>query len=130
MVWIYGGSFYSGSYTLDLYDPRLLASEQEVVFVGINYRVASLGFLYLGEEGVDGNAGLLDQVMALRWVKENIQHFGGEKLNHTFLRVGRFRECCLPPPISALPGPFLKSNPSVSYSPQPLGTSHATGVPA
>ena len=34
----------------------------QVVFVGINYRVASLGFLYLGEEGVDGNAGLLDQV--------------------------------------------------------------------
>ena len=37
----------------------------QVVFVGINYRVASLGFLYLGEEGVDGNAGLLDQVKFL-----------------------------------------------------------------
>ena len=42
-VWIYGGSFYSGSYTLDLYDPRLLASEQEVnlitVFVSLKIRI-------------------------------------------------------------------------------------------
>ena len=36
----------------------------QVVVVGLNYRVASLGFLYLGEEGVDGNAGLLDQVQS------------------------------------------------------------------
>ena len=36
--------------------------DEQVVVVAMNYRVASLGFLYLGEEGVDGNAGLLDQV--------------------------------------------------------------------
>ena len=82
MVWIYGGSFYSGTYTLDLYNPEVLATEQQVMVVSIQYRVASLGFLYLGDQedggGVRGNAGLLDQVMALRWIKDNIIMFGGD----------------------------------------------------
>ena len=70
MVWIYGGSFYSGTFTLDLYEPKVLAAEQEVIVVSIQYRVASLGFLYLGgAEGVVGNAGLLDQRMAIRWIR-------------------------------------------------------------
>ena len=44
--------------------------------VGIQYRVASLGFLYFDTEDVPGNAGMFDQLMALQWVKDNIAQFG------------------------------------------------------
>ena len=46
--------------------------------VSIQYRVASLGFLFLDQDDVLGNAGLLDQVMALVWIKKNIIMFGGD----------------------------------------------------
>ena len=46
-VWIYGGSFYGGTYTLDLYDPKILSTEKNVIVAAIQYRVASLGFLFL-----------------------------------------------------------------------------------
>lgn len=83
-IWIYGGSFFSGTSTLDVYDPKVLASEQNVIVVSMQYRLASLGFLYLGGEGgVVGNAGLLDQRMAIKWVKDNIRTFGGNPNNIT-----------------------------------------------
>ena len=71
-LWIYGGSFSGGTSTLDIYDPKILASEESVIVASIQYRTASLGFLYLdgGEaEGVLGNAGLLDQRMAMQWIR-------------------------------------------------------------
>ena len=69
-LWIYGGSFSGGTSTLDIYDPKILASEESVIVASIQYRTASLGFLYLGgAEGVVGNAGLLDQRMAIRWIR-------------------------------------------------------------
>ncbi|XP_040580554.1 LOW QUALITY PROTEIN: acetylcholinesterase [Lepeophtheirus salmonis] len=78
LVWIYGGGFYSGTSTLEVYDPRVLVSEENIIFVAMQYRVASLGFLFFDTEDVPGNAGLYDQMMALQWVKNNIEEFGGD----------------------------------------------------
>ena len=66
-----------------MYDPITLASEQNVIVASLQYRVASLGFLYLGGEGIDGNMGLLDQRMALKWIKSNVAKFGGNPNNVT-----------------------------------------------
>lgn len=83
LVWIYGGGFYSGTSTLDVYDGRTMVAEERVVLVSMNYRVASLGFLCLDHPEVPGNAGLFDQLMALQWIQENIAAFGGNPRNVT-----------------------------------------------
>lgn len=83
MVFIYGGAFIGGSSAYPLYDGARLAREG-VVVVSFNYRVGIFGFLAHPElsaesqEHVSGNYGLLDQIEALRWVKTNIQAFGGD----------------------------------------------------
>lgn len=84
MVWIHGGGFVAGSGKTDLYGPDYLISE-DVVVVTINYRLGVFGFLALEDPslGVPGNAGLKDQVMALKWVQKNIRYFGGDPNNVT-----------------------------------------------
>jgi para-nitrobenzyl esterase len=81
MVWIHGGGFLTGTGSIPWYDGTRLA-QRDVVVVTINYRLGVLGFLHLddmagGFEG-SGNAGLLDQVAALEWVRDNIAAFGGD----------------------------------------------------
>ncbi|XP_046549283.1 cholinesterase 1-like [Haliotis rubra] len=78
MVWIYGGAFYSGSTRVPLYEGKFLAAENDVIVVSMNYRLGPLGFSYLGPDTIPGNMGLMDQRLALQWVKDNIVNFGGD----------------------------------------------------
>ncbi|XP_068632925.1 juvenile hormone esterase-like [Battus philenor] len=82
LVWIHGGGFYTGSGNSDYYGPEFFMAH-DVVLVTFNYRLEVLGFLCLDNEEVPGNAGLKDQVMALKWVKNNISAFGGDNNNIT-----------------------------------------------
>nr|QLI62126.1 carboxylesterase 14 [Streltzoviella insularis] len=82
MFWIHGGGFASGSGNTDYYGPDFLV-KNNVILVTINYRLAVLGFLCLDTKEVPGNAGMKDQVAALRWVKKNISNFGGDPNNIT-----------------------------------------------
>jgi len=75
LVWIYGGAYRAGSSSLPGYDGTPLA-RQNVVLVTFNHRVGVEGYAHL--PGVPANRGLLDQVAALRWVRENIAAFGGD----------------------------------------------------
>ncbi|KAG9352615.1 hypothetical protein JZ751_021029, partial [Albula glossodonta] len=76
MVWIHGGGLVLGA--ASIYDGSVLAAYQNVVVVGIQYRLGILGFFSTGDEHSPGNYGLLDQVAALQWVQENIHYFGGD----------------------------------------------------
>ncbi len=79
MVWVHGGAFVTGS-GADL-DGARLALRGNVVIVSLNYRLGVLGFFYI--PGKTANVGLLDQIAALKWVKENIEAFGGDPKNVT-----------------------------------------------
>ncbi|KAH1022158.1 juvenile hormone esterase [Dendroctonus ponderosae] len=75
---IHGGGFYGGSGTLASgISPKYLL-EEDVIVVIFNYRLTALGFLSTGNEVIPGNAGLTDQVLALKWIQRNIAAFGGD----------------------------------------------------
>nr|WGO51722.1 putative antennal esterase CXE24 [Ectropis grisescens] len=82
MVFIHGGAFMSGSGDSAQYGAERLAPRGAVLLT-LNYRLEVLGFLALHTPEVPGNAGLKDQVLALNWVKDNIQQFGGDPNNVT-----------------------------------------------
>ena len=76
MVWIYGGAYKVGSADAPGYDAGRLAREGELVVVTFNYRTGVEGFAQI--QGAPANRGLLDQVAALAWVRDNIAAFGGD----------------------------------------------------
>ncbi|MBT1155560.1 carboxylesterase/lipase family protein [Aminobacter anthyllidis] len=77
LVWIHGGALMFGSGSEAGYDGATFARDG-VLTVTINYRLASAGFMHVGERAGTGAFGLLDQIAALRWVQENITAFGGD----------------------------------------------------
>lgn len=75
MVWIHGGGYIFG--TASFYDGSMIAAVGDVIVVTMNYRLGIFGFLTLEEDGAKGNYGLLDQIQALKWIKDNIADYGG-----------------------------------------------------
>lgn len=71
LFWIYGGSFVSGSINLNVYKGVVLAAYENVIVVSANYRLGAFGFLYLNNSYIPGNAGLVDQLLAMSWYKEH-----------------------------------------------------------
>jgi len=84
MFYIHGGAYNNGSGSSPLYDGVRLCRRGDVVVVTVNHRLNAFGYLYLARHGGDGlyldsgNAGQLDLVLALRWVRDNIAEFGGD----------------------------------------------------
>ncbi|CAH1110127.1 unnamed protein product [Psylliodes chrysocephalus] len=84
MVWIHGGGFREGRNNTDIYGPEFLMLE-DIVLVSINYRLGILGSLKLDDPSLEvfGNAGMKDQIAALKWIQRNIRNFGGDPNNVT-----------------------------------------------
>ncbi|MEP1124461.1 MAG: carboxylesterase/lipase family protein [Ilumatobacter sp.] len=88
MFWIHGGGFSHGAGSQPPYHGGPLAERGDVVVVNVNYRLGALGYLYLGGHagdtwGAAANVGQLDQITALRWVRDNIEFLGGDPGNIT-----------------------------------------------
>jgi para-nitrobenzyl esterase len=82
MVWFHGGGFFAGSGSNPMYEGSALAVHGDVVVVNVNHRLNVLGYAHLPGSGQEfassGNVGILDLELALRWVRENIERFGGD----------------------------------------------------
>ncbi|KAL6801428.1 alpha/beta-hydrolase [Trichoderma sp. SZMC 28013] len=75
-IWIYGGSNEAGGISNAMYTGCYAA--ENVIQVNINYRQGPLGFLAVQKAGINGNFGIQDQLLALKWIKANIESFGGD----------------------------------------------------
>tara|TARA_R110001599_G_scaffold352744_1_gene588424 strand:- start:1888 stop:3510 length:1623 start_codon:yes stop_codon:yes gene_type:complete len=90
IVWIHGGGLQRGTSASPMYDGAEYA-RRGIIFVSINYRLGIFGWLAhpglsaASPEGISGNYGLLDQIAALTWVRDNIGTFGGDSRNVTVM---------------------------------------------
>ncbi|KAG8147574.1 hypothetical protein E2320_000178, partial [Naja naja] len=91
MLFIHGGSYMEG--TGNMFDGSVLAAYGNVIVVTMNYRLGVLGFMSTSDQSAKGNYGLLDQIQALRWLNENIGHFGGDPERITIFGSGAGASC-------------------------------------
>ena len=82
MVYFHGGAYAAGSGSAPVYDGKALASQGDVVVITVNHRLNAFGYLSLGllngAFADAGNAGMWDLVLALNWVRDNVEAFGGD----------------------------------------------------
>lgn len=115
MVWLHGGAFSSGVPWTTVTDGAALADAGDVIVVSIGQRLNLFGYLYLAEIGGDayadsGNAGNLDLVLALQWIRDNIRRFGGDPDNVTlFGQSGGGSKICTLMAMPAAKGLFHKA---------------------
>ncbi|MFP6615588.1 MAG: carboxylesterase/lipase family protein [Candidatus Hydrogenedentota bacterium] len=88
MLWLHGGGFSTLSSSSIMYDGVNLCKRGDVVVLGVNHRLNVFGFLHLGDIAgqqyeASGNVGMLDLVLALKWIRDNIKQFGGDPDNVT-----------------------------------------------
>ena len=136
MVWIHGGAFVTGSGATPWYDGSSFARTAGAVVVTVNYRLGAFGFLHLedafGEAFAgSGIAGILDQVAALEWVRDNIEAFGGDPGNVTIfgesaggMSVGTLLG------LPAAKGLFQRAIPQSGAAHNNLSRDHAAGIAA
>lgn len=86
LVFIHGGDYKSGFSRTNLYGPKFLM-KHGILLVTVNYRLGPFGFL-CSDTAQIGNQGLKDQILALKWIKHNIAHFGGDPKKVTIAGVG------------------------------------------
>lgn len=84
IVYIHGGGFLRGTSDPSVLGPEYFM-ESKVILITLQYRLNIFGFLSSGDEDCPGNFGLKDQVQALRWIRRNIQSFGGDPQSVTLM---------------------------------------------
>ena len=116
MVWLHGGGFFAGSGERNpLTDGASLARTGDIVVVSVNHRLGVFGYLHLGEIAGEnyassGNAGMLDLVAALEWIRDNIAMFGGDPGNVTiFGQSGGGAKVCILMAMPAAKGLFHRA---------------------
>jgi para-nitrobenzyl esterase len=78
IVWIHGGGFIAGTGSDPGFDGTLFAGGDDLLYVTINYRLGVFGYLLNDRDLASQNLGLLDQIAALQWARDNIASFGGD----------------------------------------------------
>ncbi|XP_071500639.1 acetylcholinesterase-like [Diadema antillarum] len=76
--WIHGGGYSLGAGSWVVYEPLPMVALADIVVVAVNYRLGAYGYLTSGDDVAPGNYGMMDQILALRWVQDNIAAFGGD----------------------------------------------------